>query len=80
MLELFNSEEREAEGWMNLFSIADERFQFVGITLPPGSKLSFVEARWHARGTEISAEVHVEEDLSAKGASKGVMEPERKAI
>ena len=48
MLELFNSKEREADGWTNLLKTADERFQLVDISVPPGSKLSFVEARWNA--------------------------------
>jgi len=48
MLELFNAKEREADEWKRLLEIADKRFHFVGINMPPGSKLSFVEARWNA--------------------------------
>lgn len=48
MLELFNSKEREADEWRKLLENADQRFHLVGINVPPGSKLSFVEARWNA--------------------------------
>ncbi|KAL9592948.1 MAG: hypothetical protein Q9219_007705 [cf. Caloplaca sp. 3 TL-2023] len=46
MFEVFNSKEREADEWASLFKAADDRFQFIGIKRPDGSKLSFIEARW----------------------------------
>lgn len=46
MLELLNSSEREADDWVSLFERADLRFKFVDIKRPPGSALSFIEAKW----------------------------------
>ncbi|MCJ1464907.1 hypothetical protein MMC07_003522 [Pseudocyphellaria aurata] len=49
MMALLNAKEREAEDWVSLFRNADPRFDFLGITQPPSSKLGIIEARW--RGT-----------------------------
>lgn len=46
MMALQNAKEREAEDWAGLFRNADPRFNFLGITQPPFSKLGIIEARW----------------------------------
>lgn len=46
MLELQNSKEREVDDWKSLFERADKRFRFVGVRMPFGSKLSFIEVKW----------------------------------
>ena len=51
MLELQNSKEREPDDWASLFERADTHFKLVGIKMPPGSKLSFVEAKWEVDGS-----------------------------
>ena len=51
MLELLNAKERDATEWVQLLESADKRFQFIGITTPPGSKFSFIEAQWQAGKT-----------------------------
>jgi hypothetical protein len=46
MLALFNARERDSTDWTALFADVDQRFEFVGITDPPGSALSIIQARW----------------------------------
>ncbi|MCJ1397470.1 hypothetical protein MMC11_000663 [Xylographa trunciseda] len=46
MTTYFNSYERDAAEWRDLFARADPRFEFVGITQPQGSALALIEARW----------------------------------
>jgi hypothetical protein len=42
-----NARERSEEDWRDLFAKADSRFTFLGVTLPPGAALSFIEAEWN---------------------------------
>ncbi|ORY02356.1 S-adenosyl-L-methionine-dependent methyltransferase [Clohesyomyces aquaticus] len=42
----FNSWERDAEEWQDLFAQADPRFKFIGITQPRGSALALIEVSW----------------------------------
>lgn len=46
MLEIGNSKERDFDEWKSLFVQADQRFTFKGMTQPPGSNLSILEAAW----------------------------------
>lgn len=46
MLELQNARERELQDWKDLFTLADERFKFVGVVMPPGSNLAIITAEW----------------------------------
>lgn len=41
-----NARERDAEGWAVLFSKADPRFQFMGITIPPSARMAIILAEW----------------------------------
>ncbi|KAF2194759.1 O-methyltransferase [Zopfia rhizophila CBS 207.26] len=41
-----NARERDAETWEWLFSMADPRYQFKGITIPPEARMAIVEAEW----------------------------------
>ncbi|KAF2470381.1 S-adenosyl-L-methionine-dependent methyltransferase [Lindgomyces ingoldianus] len=41
-----NARERDAETWEWLFSMADKRFQFKGITLPPDARMAIIMAEW----------------------------------
>ncbi|KAF2111200.1 putative hydroxyindole O-methyltransferase [Lophiotrema nucula] len=41
-----NGKERDTENWAALFGKADNRFIFLGVRLPPGSKEAIVEAVW----------------------------------
>lgn len=43
-----NARERELEDWKELFSKADARFRFEGLTSPPGSNHSLLVAVWDA--------------------------------
>ena len=47
MTTYFNSYERDASEWQQLFAKADARFQFMGIKQPQGSALSLIEFRWN---------------------------------
>ena len=51
MLELLNAKERDTEDWKALFKSAGKYFQFIGISRPKESKLSFIEVLW--RGADI---------------------------
>jgi hypothetical protein len=42
----WNSLERTAPGWADLFTKADPRFHFVGTRTPPGSAVSLIQAEW----------------------------------
>lgn len=46
MLEIGNAKERDVEDWKTLFSQADERFAFTGVTTPSGSSLAIIELTW----------------------------------
>ena len=46
MLTIQNSQERDQDDWISLFSRADERFKFLGIKHPKGSHLSIIEFSW----------------------------------
>lgn len=41
-----NARERDAEVWASLFSKADPRFYFMGITMPPGFRMAIILAEW----------------------------------
>ncbi|KAL2045336.1 hypothetical protein N7G274_002419 [Stereocaulon virgatum] len=41
-----NARERDPETWATLFSKADPRFQFKGITLPPEARMAIILAEW----------------------------------
>ena len=43
-----NSKERDADEWVELFTMADSRFKVVQITSPPQSALSIIEAVWES--------------------------------
>lgn len=47
-----NARERDPETWASLFSKADPRFQFMGITLPPGARMAIMLAEWRGGGPE----------------------------
>lgn len=42
MLTLFNTRERDSDGWRQLLSEADQRLVVKSITKPQGSNLSFI--------------------------------------
>lgn len=46
MLALGSSKIRDEDGWRELFSEADSRFQFEKITQPEGSHLALIEVTW----------------------------------
>lgn len=46
MTELFKARERELSEWVDLFRLADTRFEFKGASLPEGSDLSIIVAEW----------------------------------
>ncbi|KAF2176818.1 S-adenosyl-L-methionine-dependent methyltransferase [Zopfia rhizophila CBS 207.26] len=46
MKSMFNSLERDADGWAKLFQAADHRFKLNRITCSPGSILAVIEALW----------------------------------
>lgn len=46
MLEIGNAKERDLDEWKGLFTRADTRFKFKGITQPEGSNLALLEAIW----------------------------------
>ncbi|KAL2009608.1 hypothetical protein VTN00DRAFT_5415 [Thermoascus crustaceus] len=41
-----NARERDVETWVSLFTEADPRFQFLGITMPPGARMAIIQAEW----------------------------------
>jgi hypothetical protein len=41
-----NARERDPETWASLFSKADPRFQFMGITMPPEARMAIILAEW----------------------------------
>lgn len=41
-----NARERDPETWARLFSMADPRFQFQGITIPPEARMAIILAEW----------------------------------
>lgn len=46
MLSLFNSQERQLDGWKALFEQADRRFHFIGARQPEGSRMAVMEVVW----------------------------------
>jgi hypothetical protein len=46
MKSLFNSLERDADGWVKLLQAADPRFKLHRVTCSPGSILAVIEAVW----------------------------------
>ena len=46
MLTLCNARERDRDDWEMLFKQADNRFQFVDASVPEGSSLAIIEAKW----------------------------------
>lgn len=46
MLASMNGRERGKDEWASLFKQADQRYKFLGATLPPGSRLWLIEAEW----------------------------------
>ena len=47
-----NARERDAETWASLFSRADPRFHFVGITIPPEARMAIILAEWLGEGDD----------------------------
>ncbi|RYP77927.1 hypothetical protein DL769_003300 [Monosporascus sp. CRB-8-3] len=41
-----NARERDAETWASLFTTADERFKFLGITVPRGARMAVIQSEW----------------------------------
>lgn len=41
-----NARERDVETWGELFKEADERFRFLGVTVPAGARMAIIEAYW----------------------------------
>lgn len=41
-----NARERDPETWVSLFSRADPRFRFIGITIPPEARMAIILAEW----------------------------------
>ena len=41
-----NARERDPETWASLFSKADPRFKFMGITMPPEARMAIILAEW----------------------------------
>lgn len=48
----WNSIERTPSDWERLFTSADRRLRFMGTRTPPGSSLSFIEARFEDPAAE----------------------------
>ena len=48
MLTLCNARERDSDEWEMLFKQADDRFQFVNASMPEGSSLAIIVAKWQA--------------------------------
>ncbi|OTA54624.1 S-adenosyl-L-methionine-dependent methyltransferase [Hypoxylon sp. EC38] len=48
MMQLLNAQERDEAQWRELLAKADSRFQWIGVTRPPGSALAIIEASWKA--------------------------------
>ncbi|KAI1212599.1 S-adenosyl-L-methionine-dependent methyltransferase [Annulohypoxylon truncatum] len=46
MMQLLNARERDEAQWKELLAKADSRFQWIGVTRPPGSALAIIEASW----------------------------------
>ncbi|KAI0138094.1 S-adenosyl-L-methionine-dependent methyltransferase [Hypoxylon sp. NC0597] len=46
MMQLLNAQERDEAQWRELLAKADSRFQWIGVTRPPGSALAIIEALW----------------------------------
>ncbi|KAI1408087.1 S-adenosyl-L-methionine-dependent methyltransferase [Hypoxylon sp. FL1857] len=46
MMQLLNAQERDESEWRELLAKADNRFQWIGVTRPPGSALAIIEASW----------------------------------
>lgn len=46
MLQIQNSRERGNEEWAELFGRAHEKFKFLGVKQPRGSRLAIISAVW----------------------------------
>lgn len=42
-----NARERDVETWVTLFTMADPRFKFLGITVPQGARMAIIQAEWN---------------------------------
>ncbi|OTB05022.1 hypothetical protein M426DRAFT_147042 [Hypoxylon sp. CI-4A] len=49
MMQLLNAQERDESQWRELLAKADRRFEWIGVTKPPGSALAIIEASWKER-------------------------------
>ncbi|CAH0038144.1 unnamed protein product, partial [Clonostachys solani] len=53
-----NAKVRDGATWAKLFAVADERFNFMGITLPPGARMAIIQGEWtgedQANGSETA--------------------------
>ncbi|KAB8229433.1 O-methyltransferase [Aspergillus alliaceus] len=41
-----NARERDVQAWEELFTEADSRFRFLGVSVPPGARMAIIEAEW----------------------------------
>ncbi|EED13972.1 hydroxyindole O-methyltransferase, putative [Talaromyces stipitatus ATCC 10500] len=48
-----NARERDVEAWESLFTEADSRFRFLGVSMPPGARMSIIEAEWMGDKTPL---------------------------
>ena len=48
-----NARERDPETWATLFAMADPRFEFRGITIPPQARMAIILAEWQGDEPEI---------------------------
>lgn len=62
MLALLNAQERTEAEFRQLFKSADEGFAFKGVTRPPGSRMSVIEAVW--KPDEVKKEEAVAEPVA----------------
>ena len=46
MMTIQNSQERDQDDWISLFSRGDARFRFLGVKHPEGSLLSIIKFSW----------------------------------
>ncbi|KAI1821854.1 putative hydroxyindole O-methyltransferase [Xylaria intraflava] len=47
-----NARERDAETWAMLFTMADRRYEFLGITVPQGARMAIIQAQWTGETNE----------------------------
>ena len=63
MLTLLNAQERSAAEFEALFTAADPRFRFVGVTRPKGCRMSIVEAVWEGEDDVVEAPPAAEAEI-----------------